>query len=359
MIIQLVPLNDSTIYEDLPNKNTGLDEILELNKTIVGSQINESRILMYVPTTNITDVLTQYNVPSSSLSCSLKLYTVQETEIPLSYNITVAAVSGSWTNGTGKLADVELTGGVSWIYSAGESNNKWVTSSFTPDSTGSYTVPGGGNWYTNSIVSQSFSFKEDNDLNIDITPIVIKWLSNEIPNDGIIIRFENVNAADILVPTNIQFYSSDTHTVYSPQIQLKWTGSIEHVTGSLQPVTLRDNPVLYTIGARAEYKPNTVNRVFLGSRPMYPKKSFSQNPSYQTIKYIPIESYYRIVDASTNDVIVDYSEFTQISCDTESNYFDFSTSGLYPERFYKFEFKLVFGEMVNYYDYDYLFKIIR
>lgn len=359
MIVQISPLNDSTIYEDLPNKNTGLDEILELNKVISGSQTNESRILMYFPTSNITDILTQFNVPSSSLSCSLKLYTVQETELPLNYNITVAAISGSWTNGTGKLADVELTGGVSWTYRAGESDTKWTTSSFAPGSTGSFTKGGGGTWYTSSIVSQSFSFKQNNDLDVDITPIVSKWLSNEIVNDGLIIRFENVNVSDILIPTNIQFYSSDTHTVYGPQLQLKWTGSIQHVTGSLTPVTLRDNPVLYTIGARAEYKPNTVNRVFLGSRPMFPKKSFSQNPSYQTIKYIPTASYYRIVDASTNDVLVDYSKFTQISCDSESNYFDFSTYGLYPERFYKFEFKLTFGEIINYYDYDYLFKIIR
>ena len=90
--------------------------------------------------------------------------TVQMSEVPLAYNIQVLAVSGSWTNGTGKFADTELSGGVTWAYRAGESDILWRTSSFTAGSTGSYNVyPGGGNWYTGSVVSQSFSFKQNND----------------------------------------------------------------------------------------------------------------------------------------------------------------------------------------------------
>ena len=360
MIVAIKPFKDATLYEEYPDKNTGLDEILEIKKTISGSSFAESRPILYFDTNDITNVLTDNGISINNVTCSLVMNTVQMSEVPLSYEIEVVAVSGSWSNGTGKFADTELTGGVSWRFKSGESGLLWMTSSFATGSTGTYNVtPGGGTWYTSSVVSQSFSFKQNNDLNVDMSGIVRAWISGSYSNDGIIVKIKNISSADILTPTNIQFYSSDTHTVYSPTLRLQWDNVSGFNTGSLSAITVEDNPIIYLYGFKGEYKTDIKTRVFVRSRPMYPKKSFSQNPDYANVLYLPTTSYYRILDAHTDEVIVDYSVNTKLNCNSNGNYFDFSTTPLYPERFYKFEFKTVYDGTTEYFSDDYLFKIVN
>lgn len=360
MIVAIKPFKDATLYEELPDKNTGLDEILEIKKTISGSSFAESRPILYFNTSDITAVLSDNNVSINSVTCSLVMNTVQTSELPLNYEIEVVAVSGSWSNGTGKLADTELTGGVSWTFRAGESGLLWSTASFATGSTGSYNVsPGGGTWYTSSAVSQSFSFKQNNDLNIDVSSIVRSWISGSYQNDGILVKIKNVNSTDILTPTNLQFYSSDTHTVYSPTLRIQWDNVTGFTTGSLSPITSEDIPVVYLYGFKGEFKPDVKSRVFLRSRPMYPKHTFIQNPDYATVLYMPTSSYYRILDAHTDEIVIDYSTNTKINCNSNGNYFDFSTSTLYPERFYKFEFKVTYDGVTEYFSDDFLFKIVN
>lgn len=359
MIVAIKPYKDATIYEAYPEKNTGLDEILEIQKTISGSSYAESRPVLYFNTADINKVLTDNAITVNDITCSLILNTVQYSEVPLNYIIEVNAISGSWSNGTGKFADTDLNGGVSWVYREGENNLIWITGSYAPDSIGEYnTFPGGGTWYISSACTQSFSFKQDNDVNVDVTAIVSAWLNEDYDNDGMIVRLLNLTQADVLLPTNIQFYSSDTHTVYSPQLRIQWNSSTQFDTGSLSPIDFEDAPIIYLNAFPGELKQDIKTRVYVRGRPMYPKKSFSQNPEYATVKYLPTSSYYRILDAHTSEVVVDYSNFTKLSCNSNGNYFDFSTTPLYPERFYKFEFKME-DTSTQYFSDDFLFKIVR
>ena len=360
MVLAFKPLQDATLYEAYPYKNTGLDEILEIQKTISDSTFTESRPILLFDTNAIATALTNFNVSGSNAYASLVMNTVQYSEVPLNYIIEVDAVSGSWTNGTGKYADISLSGGVTWVYTQGESNQFWLTSSYAAGSTGNYNVlPGGGTWYTSSIATQSFSFKQDNDLNVDVTDMVRSWLTGSFDNNGMLVRLRNISSADYLLPTNIQFYSSETHTVYSPTLRIQWDSSTTYTTGSLVTASLSDNPIVYLYGFKGEYKPDVSVRVFVRSRPMYPKKTFSQNPDYGTVLALPADTYYRILDAHTNEIIVDYSNYTKVDCDSNGNYFDFSTTSLYPERFYKFEFKSTISNKVEYFTDEYLFKIVN
>lgn len=360
MVVAIKPFKDATLYEEYPDKNTGLDEILEIKKTISGSTYAESRPILYFNTSDITSVLSANSITINQISCSLVLNTVQTSELPLNYQIEALAVSQSWTNGTGKFADTELSGGVSWRWRAGESSLTWTTSSFAGGTTGSFNViGGGGTWYTASSATQTFSFKESNDVNINITDMVKAWYNGTFANDGLLIRLKNIDQADILTPTNIQFYSSDTHTVYGPSLRIQWDSVSAFSTGSLSAATIDDIPIVYLYGFKGEYKPDVKTRVFVRSRPMYPKATFSQNPDYATVKYLPTSSFYRILDAHTNEVIVDYSTYTKLNCNSAGNFFDFSTTPLYPERFYKFEFKSTIGDSTEYFDDDYIFKIVN
>jgi len=360
MIVAIKPNRSATMYEDMPIKNTGLDEILEITKIASASLYSESRPVLYFNTTDITQVLSDYGVSISNVTCSLIMNTVQMSEVPINYTIAVNAISGSWTNGTGRFADTELSGGISWTYKAGETSSPWMTSSFATGSTGTYNVtPGGGTWYTASAATQSFSFKQDNDLSVNISGIVRAWLTGSISNDGVIVRLSNVAVTDYLLPTNIQFYSANTHTVYGPSLRLEWNSVTEFITGSLVSIDIEDNPIIYLSGFKGEYKPNVKIRAFVRSRPMYPRHTFAQNSDYTTVKYLPSTSYYKIVDAATLETVVDYSEGTKLSCNTNGNYFDFSSTVLYPERFYKFEFKVVYSGTTEYFADNYMFKIVN
>jgi hypothetical protein len=50
----------------------------------------------------------------------------------------------------------------------------------------------------------------------------------------------------------MQFYGSDTHTVYEPQLFINWTGSLYN-TGSLSVITYEDNPIVYVNAFKGEF----------------------------------------------------------------------------------------------------------
>jgi len=62
-------------------------------------------------------------------------------------------------------------------------------------------------------------------------------------------------------------------------------------------------------------------RIFSNER--YPAKTFATSSVTQmTTKYLPETSYYSIVDAHTNDIIIPFNTtYTKLSCDSTSNYF--------------------------------------
>ena len=89
-----------------------------------------------------------------------------------------------------------------------------------------------------------------------------------------------------------------------------------------------------------------------------------------TVKYLPSGSqamgqgtYYSIVDASSEDVIVPFGTGSIVSCDSTGNYFNVWMDGFQPERFYRFQIKVVSGSGADQtsmiYDDDYTFKVVR
>jgi len=359
MQVNLSPLRAATIYEQLPYKNTGNDEILELSRTLDGTNVLESRFLLDISTADIQSILNTYSIPSQSIQVNLRLFTLELNEVPYTYTIVVDPISGSWTSGTGKLADSEITGGVSWIYRDGDSNSKWLTSSYAPGSTGSYSYfAGGATWYTGSTVSKSFDGSSDADPVIPITSIVQKWLNGTIDNNGLLVKLSVDSDQLVDRYPNFKYYSINTHTVFQPNVEIAWTGSTQYITGSLSTPSQRDIPVVYMYNIEQYVKPNAVYRAYVGCRAKYPKKTYSRIPNFADNMILSSESYYRIKDAMTNDIITDFSEYTRILADGTGSYFDYSTYGLYPERFYNFEVKTKIGGINMVFD-NFRFKVVR
>ena len=137
---------DATIYSEVDNdwykRNTGIDEILELQKKTSPpydvAQSENSRILVKFDLTEVSKSMEDNIIPTidEGTSVSLKLFTARPSELPLSYSVEAYPISGSWGMGLGKkYYSPAIKDGVSWKYRTGETTgDEWLTSSFAVDS---------------------------------------------------------------------------------------------------------------------------------------------------------------------------------------------------------------------------------
>ena len=200
---------------------------------------------------------------------------------------------------------------------------------------------------------------------MDITNIVRSWLCGCVPNNGLILLTSFELSTPPINNTNglLQFYSKDTNTIYSPKLDLSWDNSV-FSTGSLSPLTGSTDNLICVQYLKEFYKAGSIPKIFVFARDKYPLKTFNkslQQPSMVTPKYMPTSSYYMIKDADTEEVLVDFSSYSKLSCDPiKGNYFELDTSNLPQERFYKIFIKAEYSDgTIDIQDTNKIFKIIR
>ena len=220
---------------------------------------------------------------------------------------------------------------------------------------------GGGTWFTSSYASgihykQSFT-KYTNNLNVNVTAYVNEWLNNTRTNNGFIIKKSNTDECSTTKFGSIKFFSSDTHTIYPPTLEVRWDDSL-FLTGSLSPLTSEDI-ILYVKGLNTEYKETSKAKIRVYGRDRFPQRSFTSTP-IKDVKYLPTSVYYSVVDAETEQVFIPFdTNYTKLSCDSTSNYFNFWFNGLQPERYYKFIFRVDQNGTTKFVDDNFYFKVVR
>ena len=378
---------DSTIYSGgtTSSINTGADEILEINKVVQqnGSIGNISRALIQFDYTDISSSIQQGKIPSTA-KYYLNLYDAGSEELLRNQNLFAYMVSGSsWTEGNGKLDHNPVTtDGVSYQYRNHDEQTPWVTGSVLTD---------GGAWWTGSQggqykVSSSFAMtKSTQDVRIDVSDLVKNHIysSSLFPNQGLIIKRESLytgssdfsynpgsdTTKDESSSTrlgNLKFFSTDTHTIYPPKLEVMWNDS-SWSTGSLSALSSTDleNLKVYFKNLRTEYKEGSIVKLRVVGRELYPTTAFATTPSELTVKYLPSGSiYYQVKDADTEEVIIPYGTGSAISCDSSGNYFNLWMNGFQSERSYRLGVKIVSGsgttdEQVHYFDNEYEFRVVR
>ncbi len=222
----IFPEKDSTIYDDSPTQNAGLDQIIELQKQLihaVGDYPFNSRILIQFDINDFSASMATSQNSGSNMKWYLNLYTDEAIEIPLSYTVEVYPLSASWEMGNGKRADIPVTKtGVSWnlrdgLSIAGISGSSWVTA-------GADWISGSNNEY---MASQSFEY-QTTDLHVDVTTIVNDWIRQDtgsLTNYGFIVKRTHTDETSSLNQGNLQFFSKDTHTIYRPRLEAVWIDS--------------------------------------------------------------------------------------------------------------------------------------
>jgi hypothetical protein len=336
-------------------------------------------------------VSASYNLESASLALDisngeyvfnyktyLNLKSANSEEIPLEYTIYANAVSGSWVMGTGTKFDNVTYDGVTWYYMDGSNAKKWTnvfgelqytdypvkTQGAQSGSIGSIYSSGGGIWYSGSTASQSFS-NEPDDIRMDVTDLVRIWVSGSLPNNGFILHHHP--SASISVANDgidygvLKFFSKETNTIYEPKLELVWDDSL-FTTGSLTPVTgsASDDYKVVVTNLKNEYSKDTKIKIRVKGRDMFPYKTFGTTFGYDQAKYLPSGStYYQIEDYITDEIIVPFGDYSKLSCDSTSNYFNLDTSTYAADRVYRLKIKILQNGITDIIDDKLTFKIVE
>lgn len=369
-VLKIFPEKTATIYSQYPFLNTGYDEVLGIsnlrNITTSSQGISEvSRTLIQFLSSSISGTLA--SIGNTNYKVYLKLFLANASSIPLNFTLICNPISGSWDVGSGRYDNTPQTqDGVSWKYRT--STILWQTGSFINASTGSFSTsnPGGGSWYTSSLMqsSQSFSNISSKDIELDVTNIITSFYSSSlgivgaIPNNGLILR----NSSQIEFGTaslfDLRYFSGVTHTIYPPQLEFRYndhsfnTGSKIVASSDQIEVTLANN--------KNEFQENSIQKFVINVRDKYPTRQFTTSSIYLNSKVLPSQSFWAIKDAHTEEMVVDFdSNYTNINCDGTSSYVNINMGYLEPERNYSLLIKTVIGNETLIFDKKYFFKIIR
>jgi len=333
--------------ESFKDQNFGRDQILEIKKEFYNSSFNyPTRALVNFSGDEFTEL--SKSVADGTIASDAKYYLrLYEAEgnaemVDLAYSLAVSPISQSWSEGTGKFSDnPKNTDGCSWENRTNHKNANADT----------WDTPGV------SILNVSSSAQvfenESPDINVEVTDMVNMWLQGQSTkgNQGMLIRFAGTQETDDSHFGHLKFFSRNTHTIYSPKLEVRWDDS-SFSTGSLNELTmsgLADN-FLYMKGLRESYKVGERVKFRVGARKRYIQKTFSNSVQTVTGSFITEGSgSYAIKDVATDEFIVPFEDitgtsYTKLSCDSDSNYFIQYLDGFYPDRVYKILLKLKYDD---------------
>jgi|TARA_R110002020_G_scaffold354443_1_gene567212 hypothetical protein len=308
---------------------------------------------------------------------SLKNYAAVVTNLNSTSYLKVYPISQSWDMGTGRFGNSPITtNGCNWTGSTALKEWHQDGTAYTILTTASYNSiyggTGGGTWYTGSttlkniVQTQTFTYSDPIDLNVDATNIADIWISHslgitgaDIPNEGFIVKqtssFEFIPSESFA--STFKYYSVDTNTIYPPQLEFKFD-DFYYGTSSLMNTLGQSEAFISTYNNDGVYFSESVQRFRIAAVPQYPKKVFQTQSGYLTNYYLPKNSYYSIKDSETNEYVMDFNpKYTQVSADATSSYFDIYMGGLEPERYYTILLKTTINGTTKVFDEDIMFKV--
>jgi len=390
------PSKDAWINELSSSQNYGYDEILELSKTFKTTSTSSivsgvTRILTQFDLSDISSSIVSGDMPSpqdGTVKYFLRMYSSEASELNTSYNLSAFAISQSWEEGSGRNLDNPITqNGITWDRrDQSDAATDWDDKLGTLESgsrifnSGSSTYDsgskGGGAWVSGSgfECTQSFSYQSP-DIEMDVTTIVDKWLRQDCPNNGFILtRSGSVSGSgdpqgeeSDTSRQNLKFFSRNTNTIYSPKLEARWddrfaiTGPITGSFTALDMTGESDN-LVYLKGIRPSYRETEEVRFRVGARKRHVSRTYSTSVQTLTGSFIADTSgSYSIQDLTTGETIVPFDDYSLLSIDSSSMYFNQDMNTFQPNRIYKILVKVKYndGQEVIFDNDNFTFKVVR
>jgi hypothetical protein len=348
----LYPKKDAAIHELHPDRNSGVDQIIDITKFAIGEEYDDvtdplaswgktynSRILIDFDIRSIETEISNGTIDAESAQYYLRLYAAEASALQTEYTLHAYPIAQSWINGNGNYNDdPEIRNGVCWKSPINYSSAVWNP---TSGSIEFQTNSGGGSWNSNYEATQSFSF-ESPDVYMNVTPIVKAWLSGSITNYGFIIKHSEESESNDQIYGSLKFFSRETHTIYVPILQVIWDSFSNYSGSFLSNQQISESFTIYCKNLRSKYSTNTKSKLRFGVRDTFVEKSYRSVTEAVSEKRLPDSTYYSIVDIATGIDIVPFDEIgTKLDIDDKGYFMILDTSNLMPVRFYKIIFKIV------------------
>lgn len=193
----------------LYDETDGFPEEIELSRLLLQFDLDPVRELIDEGVLSLSD---------SSFQCFLSLKDVYGGQTtPSNFTLRISPISGSWDEGRG--SDI--------LSFRDHDATNWLTASVNPLSP--WTTAGGDIW-PSPVVSSSFAVGNE-DLFVEITPIVSSSLSGQISDHGVMISFVEIQESDEVTRFVKRFgsrHSKQTHL--RPQVLLKYNDTVRDDT---------------------------------------------------------------------------------------------------------------------------------
>jgi hypothetical protein len=347
-VYKIFPKKDATLYEQYPDMNTGLDQILEVSSYYsLGDRYN-SRYLIQFSTDEIQNILD--NTVTGTWDAYLKAYAADTSGLTTDTELYFYTVSGSWDMGTGRFLDSpQVTNGCSWNFRTKSSAETWATA--------------GGDFYPSPVYSQSFSYSNPIDTNVKVTDTIHSWYSGSSFNDGFLVKLTSSieNSTNLNIQPIFKNFSIDTNTIYPPHLEIKWDNYTFNTGSSPNTILNTFESFISVYNNVGKYYPQSITKFRIAAIPKYPIRQFITSSYYTENYYLPEgNSFYAIKDSSTNEYVIDFDPiYTRISADSISSYFDVYMNGLEPERYYTILIKSVLDGVIKIWDENISFKVVN
>ena len=226
-LFRIFPLKDTTITNaHVPNdlavrgtgSNFGADPSLEVfarKAEISSGSIELSRALLRFNVTELSGkIYTDKVIPSSSVSYFLKMFNMQHDEtVPTSYDLFVYPLSQSWDEGTGLNMNFWSDGYANWL--SASSTQTWTTT--------------GSDFLTTNYGSGSQHFdRGSEDLEVNITDVIINWLTGTLPENGIVVKMGNTEETNGVSYFRKAFHSRESKFIDRlPYVEARWNDVIK------------------------------------------------------------------------------------------------------------------------------------
>ena len=144
---------------------------------------------------------------------------------------------------------------------------------------------------------------------------------------------------------------------------VSYTSSVIMTSNNLSLLDINRPFTINLQNLQPEYKAGDMVKINIFGRKKFPLKYFgksTQQEQYLIPEILPSASYYALRDNQTNEIIIDFDSYTQISCEYPSgNYFFIDTTGFAQERYYGILIRIRDGNTTYTIDTGKPFKIIR
>lgn len=209
----------------LTGSNQGKSEILDLYVLPPNSSSatnGKSRVLIQFDLSDISSSIASGEIPSSSVEYRLKMVNSPHYEtVPQSFDLVLFPLSRAWDEGRG------LSNFDEGLKDGGFSNWQNATSTTAWSLTGSD--------YMTTISSSQHFDEGTEDLDVDISNIVYAWLTGNLPNNGLVLKYPDNHETGSNKFYVKKFFSRHAMVPErNPRIEVRWSNFIQDDRSNLK-----------------------------------------------------------------------------------------------------------------------------